>query len=215
MKMDRMILGENAVYSTNCNETGLNNNVLVCASSGAGKSVSIMEPRLLETFNSSLVVTVTKRRLVDKYKDVFKARGYNVLDLNFVTPEASTVAYDPLAYVNSYSDITFLSEAVVKSNHCKESSHADPYWDEAGISLLSSLIAYVLMTEDKPSFASVLKLVDGLNVQESGSGITTSMDAKFERIAKKDPNCFAVTCWNSFRILPIRTAGCVYGTLNN
>lgn len=214
MKMDRMILGENAVYSTNCNETGLNNNVLVCASSGAGKSVSIMEPRLLETFNSSLVVTVTKRRLVDKYKDVFKARGYNVLDLNFVTPEASTVAYDPLAYVNSYSDITFLSEAVVKSNHRKESSHADPYWDEAGISLLSSLIAYVLMTEDKPSFASVLKLVDGLNVQESGSGITTSMDAKFERIAKKDPNCFAVTCWNSFRILPIRTAGCVYGTLN-
>lgn len=214
MKMDRMILGENAVYSTNCSKTGLNNNVLVCASSGAGKSVSIMEPRLLETFNSSLVVTVTKRRLVDKYKEVFKERGYNVLDLNFVAPEASMVAYDPLAYINSYSDITFLAEAVVKSNHRKESSHADPYWDEAGTSLLSSLIAYVLMTEDKPSFASVLKLVDGLNVQESGSGITTSMDAKFERIAKKDSNCFAVTCWNSFKILPIRTAGCVYGTLN-
>lgn len=40
------------------------------------------------------------------------------------------------------------------------------------------------------------------------------MDAKFERITKKDPNCFAVTCWNSFRVLPIKTASCVYGTLN-
>ena len=36
MKVDRMILGEGskAVYSTDCNETGLNNNVIVCASSG-------------------------------------------------------------------------------------------------------------------------------------------------------------------------------------
>ena len=31
--MDRLILGENAVYSTNCNETGLNNNILVCGDS--------------------------------------------------------------------------------------------------------------------------------------------------------------------------------------
>ena len=216
MKLDRMILGKNAVYSTNCNETGLNNNVLVCASSGAGKSVSILEPRLLETFNSSLVVTVTKRRLVDKYKDVFRGRGYNVFDLNFVNPEESTVSFDPLAYVSSYSDITFLAESIVMSNPRKSSKNnsADPYWDEAGTSLLSSLIAYVLMVEDKPTFTNVLKLVNELDVKESSEGITTSMDAKFERITKKDPNCFAVTCWNSFRVLPIKTASCVYGTLN-
>lgn len=145
MKLDRMILGKNAVYNTNCNETGLNNNVLVCASSCAGKTVSIMEPRLLETFNSSLIVTVTKRRLVDKYKDVFKRRNYNVLDLNFVNPEDSTVSFDPLAYITSYSDITFLAESIVMSNPRKgaKTNSADPYWDEASTSLLSSLIAYV------------------------------------------------------------------------
>lgn len=215
MKTDKMILGENAVYSTNCNETGLNNNVLVCASSGAGKSVSILEPRLLETFNSSLVVTVTKRRLVDKYKGVFKDRGYNVLDLNFVKPEDSTVSFDPLAYVSSYSDITFLAESIVMSNPRKGNNNiADPYWDEAGSSLMSALISYALMTEDKPTFTDVLELVDNLNIKDSGSGITTSLDAKFERLARKDPNCFAVTCWNSFKVLPIKTAKCVYGTLN-
>ena len=86
MKADRIILGEgfNAVFSTDCNETGLNNNVIVCACSGGGKTMSIIEPRLLETFNSSLIVTCTKRRIVDKYRDVFLERGYTVQDLNFV-----------------------------------------------------------------------------------------------------------------------------------
>lgn len=216
MKADRMILGEgqNAVYSTDCNETGLNNNVIVCASSGGGKTMSIMEPRLLETFNSSLIVTCTKRRIVDKYKDVFLSRGYRVLDLNFVKPTESNAAYDPLEYVSSYSDITFLAESIVKSNPRKESTTADPYWDDASVSLLSALISYVLMTEESPTFVDVLKLNDSLTITEGGSRIETSLDSKFDTIVHKDPHCFAVTCWNSFRVLPIKTANCVYGTLN-
>ncbi|MDE6707656.1 MAG: type IV secretory system conjugative DNA transfer family protein [Oscillospiraceae bacterium] len=215
MEMDRMILGEGAVYSTNCNETGLNNNVIVCASSGGGKTMSIMEPRLLETFHSSLVVTVTKRKLVNKYKTVFSKRGYNVLDLNFVKPIESNIAYDPLEYVASYSDISFLSESIVKANPRKENSTADPYWDDAAISLLSALIAYVLMIEDKPTFADVLKLNDTLTIKESAGGsITTTLDRKFNMIAQKSPTCFAVTCWNSFKVLPFKTASCVYGALN-
>lgn len=216
MRADRMILGEgpNAVYSTDCNETGLNNNVIVCASSGCGKTMSITEPRLVETFNSSLIVTCTKRRIVDKYRDVFLKRGYIVQDLNFVRPTESNVTYDPLAYVNSYSDITFLAESIVKANPRKDNTTADPYWDDASVSLLSALISYVLMTEDKPTFADVLKLNDDLTITEGGSQIETSLDTKFARIAQKDPHCFAVTCWNSFKVLPIRTARCVYGALN-
>lgn len=57
---DRMILGENAVFSTDSKVTGLNNNVIVCGTSGCGKTMSIAEPRLLETQNSSLIVTLTK-----------------------------------------------------------------------------------------------------------------------------------------------------------
>ena len=216
MKADRMILGEgqNAVYSTDCNETGLNNNVIICASSGGGKTMSILEPRLLGTFNSSLIVTCTKRSIVDKYRDVFLKRGYSVLDLNFVRPTESNAAYDPLAYVSSYSDITFLAESIVKANPRKDNTTADPYWDDASVSLLSALISYVLMTEDNPTFADVLKLNDSLTITEVGSRIETSLDNKFARIAQKDPHCFAVTCWNSFKVLPIKTASCLYGTLN-
>lgn len=212
--MDRMILGEGVVFSTDCNETGLNNNVIVCGSSGGGKTMSVIEPRLLETFDFNLIVTVTKRRLVDKYKKVFQERGYNVQDLNFVSPMKSNIAYDPLDFITSYADITFLAQAVVKANPRKDKSTADPYWDESSTSLLSAEIAYILMTEENPSFADVLKLNDSLTIKESCGQIETTLDSKFDFIARKDPNCFAVTCWNSFKVLPIKTASCVYSTLN-
>lgn len=53
MEKERVILGENCCYSSDCNETGLNNNIIVCGGSGSGKTMSISEPRLLETKTSS------------------------------------------------------------------------------------------------------------------------------------------------------------------
>ena len=78
---DRLILGdgENCIFSSDSQKTGLNNNILVIGTSGCGKTVSIMEPRILETFNKSLIATVTKRRIVKKYSMVMKKRG--VLEL--------------------------------------------------------------------------------------------------------------------------------------
>ena len=211
---DRMILGENAIYSTDCNLTGLNNNVLVCGSSGCGKTMSISEPRLLETFDTSLIVTVTKRRIVDKYKRVFVERGYEVEDLNFVSPLESEVSFDPLKYVSSYADIRFLAESIVKANPQKDKSTADPYWDQAATSLLSAEIAYTLMTKENASFADVLELHDSITFKESCGGIETSLDRKFSYLEEQDSSCFAVSCWRSFCGLPIKTAACVYSSLN-
>jgi len=214
MKFDSVILGENAVYSTDCNKTGLNNNIIVCGSSGCGKTMSISEPRLLQTFNSSVVATVTKRRIVTKYTSLFKKRGYNVLDLNFIKPSESTVAYDPMSYVSSCSDITFLASSIIKSDPKKDKSNADPYWDEAAISLLSAEIAYILATKKNATFSDVLRLHDQLELKDDTEGIKTSLDPQLEVLAKEDPNCFALSSWKSFRQLPIKTASCVLGTLN-
>lgn len=214
MNTDRIILGENVIYSSNSMETGVNNNVLVCGSSGSGKTMSISEPRLLETHNSSLIATVTKRRIVEKYKNVFENRGYIVEDLNFINPSDSNIAYDPLRYVDSYSDITFLAESIVKANPKKDKSNADPYWDDAATSLLSAEIAYTIMTKDNATFADVLDLHDEIDFRDSGGQIVTSLDRQFERLAEKDPSCFAVTCWRSFHQLPIKTASCIFSTLN-
>lgn len=214
MAADRMILGKNVIYSTDCKEAGLNNNVLVCGGSGCGKTMSISEPRLLETFHSSLIATVTKRRIVHKYRSLFLQRGYIVEDLNFIRPQESSISYDPLRYINSYSDITFLARAIVRSDPKKEKSTAEPYWDEAAVSLLSAEIAYILITRETPTFADVLDLHDRLDFRESGGQIVTSLDRKFAYLAERDPGCFAVSCWKSFHQVPIKTASCIFSTLN-
>lgn len=59
------------------------------------------------------------------------------MDLNFVNPLESPCAYDPLEYVGSYSDFTFLAKSIVKADPQKDNSNADSYWDEAATSLLS------------------------------------------------------------------------------
>lgn len=41
---DRIVLGENAAYDSDCSKTHINNNVLVVGGSGCGKTVSIIEP---------------------------------------------------------------------------------------------------------------------------------------------------------------------------
>ena len=97
MVYDSVILGENAVFSTDSRETQVNNNILVCGSSGCGKTMSISEPKLLCTNHASLVITLSKRRLVKIYSELFKKRGYRVLDMNFVRSWRLMKTFNPLS----------------------------------------------------------------------------------------------------------------------
>ena len=213
---DRLILGdgENCIFSSNSQKTGLNNNILVIGTSGCGKTVSIIEPRILETFNRSLIATVTKRRIVKKYSVVMKKRGYNVWDLNFVHPNEGNCGYDPLMHIGSYNDITFLARSIVLANPQKAQSNADPYWDDGATSLFSAEISYVLMTKDNPTFADVMDFHNKLTFEERSGVISTNYDRKFDYLAEKDPSCFAVSCWKSFKQLPVKTASCIFSALN-
>lgn len=94
------------------------------------------------------------------------------------------------------------------------SKGADPYWNEAAVSLLSAEIAYVLMTKEDSSFEDVLDFHNKLTFRESGDVITTNYDYKFEHLEEQDPSCFAVTCWKSLKNLPIKTSSCVFSSLN-
>lgn len=215
MTFDNMILGEDVVVTTDCSKTGLNNNVFVCAGSGGGKTMSVIEARLLETYCSSLIVTVTKRRIVEKYKPLFKERGYNVLDMNFADPTKGNCFFDFLEYIKDDTDVRHLAESIVLSNPRKEkSTSADPYWDMMAVNLLTAEIALIMKMMKTPTFNDVLKLNDCLGLSENDSGITTNLDEMFEVISSADPHGLGAVCWNSFKCLPIKTAGCVSSELN-
>ncbi len=117
----------------------MNNNILVIGTSGCGKTISIMELRILETFDKSLIITtVTKRRVVKKYFLVMKKREYEVWDLNFVHPSEGNCGYDSLMHISSYNDITFLARSILLVNPQKEQTNADSYWDDGANSLFCS-----------------------------------------------------------------------------
>ncbi|MCR4771161.1 MAG: type IV secretory system conjugative DNA transfer family protein [Oscillospiraceae bacterium] len=213
MAIDKVILGKDCVYPADPELTGLNNNVIVLGGSGSGKTQSIVVPHLLETFNSSLVVSLSKRRIAEEFTPVFEERGYKVLLLDFSDPDRSNVGWDPLDFVHDEEDITFLAEALIKSDAKKSHSTADPYWDQAAVTLLSSLIALV-QTQPDPSFSDVMDKVDSLLINADDDLTTTTLDDCFNELEKKNPKCFAVNAWRTFRMLPIRTSLCVYSDMN-
>ena len=213
---DKLILAQGVEYTTNSHATGLNNNVLVIGGSGSGKTMSIAEPRLLEAYGSSLVVTLSKRRLADMYTPLLQKRGYKVMVLDFTEPTASTVGYDPLSYVREEEDVAYLAEALVMSNPQKRCSTADPYWSDAAVCLMSALIQYVRESVTNPSFDSVLTALAELTIFSDGNLTTmTSLDDMFDALAKKNRDSYAVRNWATFRELPIRTSLCVFSELNS
>ena len=217
MRNERVIFGKNCSYSADSRVTGINNNRVIVGGSGSGKTVSILEPELLEllrTGESSMIVVATKRRLVEKYSYPLKRAGYRVYDLNFAEPEKSDCCYDPMKYVRTEEDITDLASSIVLSNEKKANARLDPFWDDSAISLLSAECALVL-ERGEPTFADVVLVQSSMALKEGAkSGIETSMDATFSRLMDRKPDCCAGKYWRTFRENPERTAKCVFTALN-
>lgn len=218
MSAERMILGNNCIFNGDPKVTGLNRNVLVVGGTGSGKTVSFVEPALMESLRvknpNNKAVILTKRDLADKYIPLYKAAGFKVYDLDFSNPERGNCCYNPLAYIKSEEDIAENSRAIVMSNERKEHSNADPFWDDSSEQLLSAETAGTMMIKDDPTWADVLDLHFSLKIEESGCGITTSLDPMFRKIEKAAPDCYAITCWRTFKEAAPKTAKSIYVSMN-
>ena len=218
MSAERMILGNNCIFNGDPKVTGLNRNVLVVGGTGSGKTVSFVEPAMMESLRvknpNNKAVILTKRDLADKYIPLYKAAGFKVYDLDFSNPERGNCCYNPLAYIKSEEDIAENSRAIVMSNERKEHSNADPFWDDSSEQLLSAETAGTMMIKDDPTWADVLDLHFSLKIEESGCGITTSLDPMFRKIEKAAPDCYAITCWRTFKEAAPKTAKSIYVSMN-
>ncbi len=221
MNADKMILGENAVFSMDSSRTGLNNNVLVVGSTGCGKTMSISEPLLLSTSEHSLIVTLTKRTLADKYAEMFRNNGYAAEILDFTAPMNGTAAFDPIRYAKTDKDIAAVAEAVVMANGRKRAStSADPYWDDASKMLLCAETGIAMFKAEKlgrrASFTDVLAVHSELCLNwdmRSDFVRSTPLDNVIGEMQFESPNCAAVRSWKAVRDLPRKTLSCVVGTL--
>ena len=212
MERNQMILAQDQYYSLDCYETQLNNNVLVVGTSGAGKTRSIVTPNLLQA-TGSYIVSDPKGNLYRKNKKYLESQGYVVKKLDFTNPENSA-HYNFFEYIRNTQDIVKLSHMLIYQR--ESGGHADPFWDEASQILVQALISFLResVAKNDQNLHSVLRLASLCTVDEYNPDVKTQLDRMFEELSRKNPNSYAVSQYNKFRIAAGKTLRSILISLN-
>ena len=231
LQNEDMILGQDRYYSLDTRKTGLNNNVLVVGASGTGKTRGIVIPNLLQA-KGSYIVSDPKGNLYRKYGEYLQNKGYTVKMLDFKT-FAPLTRYNPFAYVHDTQDI--LQVAYMLIHQKKEGSiREDPFWDDAAVLLLTSLISLMRESEklvakigsrhngdsilsdicrEMPNLHNLMRLADLCSVPEDVSYVS-GMDKIMRSVEEVAPESFALSQYKKFRVAASRTLRSILITVN-
>ena len=182
-----------------------NKNVLVVGGSGSGKTRFWLKPNLLQC-HSSYVVTDPKSTILLECGNVMLKNGYKVKILNTINFKKS-MHYNPFAYVHSEKDILKLVTTLM-TNTKGEGSGGDPFWEKSERLLLTALIAYLHYEapEEEQNFATLLEMLNTMQVLEDDEEYQNPVDLLFEELAKKKPNSFAGRQYKLYKLAAGKTA---------
>ena len=208
--MDKVILAKNVVLDGGLGSSRPNDNQMIFGGTGTGKSMSIVLPTLCHMRESSLIGTFAKRSVVSNAVAFFKRLKYKTYVWNLANPGKGELIPDPLSYISSDDDVQEIAHQIANGNpEYQRATKFDPYWRDASEALMTGLIYYILMTEQKPSMKKVIDLFYKLKIKEDGKGISTTLDSQFAWLESKAPDSAAARKLRSFAQLPYATAGCV------
>ena len=214
----QLILPDGSLSSLNSIKTRINNNVIVLATSGGGKTRSVMIPNILTAF-WSYVISDPKGTLYKTYGRYLRRCGYKVLHLDLIHPERSD-KYNPMKYLNSTDEIVKFAHLLVYANGGGCSS--DPFWDRATELLLSAIIAFVHERDgDAGTFSQLIDITRSIDANELDNGEgTCELDKVMAEHGRKyksehGKESWAHRQWLKFRATPVRTFNCVLITLHS
>lgn len=211
-----LILGEGNYFSLDCYRTKRNNNVLVVGAAGAGKTRSVVIPNLLQA-TGSYVISDPKGNLYKMYGAYLKRKGYQVRLLNFDDPEHS-IGYNFFKYIRSEKDILKLAHMLIYANESKSTKAygGDPFWDEAGQLLLTSLIAYLwkYRPKEEQTVESILKLLTAGALSEY-SNSKSPLDRIMDEVELKDPKSIAAQYYRRYQVGASKTKMSILITLTS
>lgn len=191
-----MILSKTMQRTINDRKSGINNNTLIIGIAGTGKSRFLMKPNIMQ-MNASYVITDPSGELVTSMGTLLKNNGYKIKIFN-VSDMAHSNKYNPLKYIQTTADIATVIDCFIK-NTTDKNTKADDFFPNAEKLVYSACIAYLLKhcdDEDKKNFASVLKMINASNIDESNPKAKSPLDQLFDSLPK---NSIAKTFYRAYK----------------
>lgn len=211
---DRLILADGVEFSTDERATHINNNICIIGTTGGGKTLNLVQPRLLYNRNTNLIISDPKREIVEKYRYYYKRLGFNVLELNISNPDLADVCFDPMQYVDCHKDVNMLSRAIVDLTPQRPNSSADCYWENSSCNVVKFAVYYKLsMDGGDTTLVDIVDFIDNLDIDERSTLMSTNVDSMVEEVKKNMPDHPMLAPYNSFKTAPIRTAGSIFTTI--
>lgn len=189
------ILADEVYMSMNTIKTRRNNNVLVIAGSGRGKTRFFVKPNLLQA-NCSYIIIDPDRNLLDTYGDFLEyEKGYKIKVLD-LTNASRSQHYNPFAYIRSEQDVITMIDCLIKNiNKCED----DNFIETVEKPLLLACCFYLIesLPKEEQNFANVVKLLECAleGYLESSSALDLLMDS----LETKNPESLAVKNYNIFK----------------
>ena len=186
-----------------------NKNVLVVGGSGSGKTRFFIKPNIMQctkTKGTSIVVTDPKGTLMVETGKLLVAAGYDVRAFNTINFSKS-MHYNPFSYIHSEKDILKLVTVLI-ANTKGEGKAGEDFWVKAETLLYISLIGYIHyeLPPEKQNFSTLIDMLNKMDVREDDPDYKNPIDQDFEKLAKKNPDHFAVRQYAKYRMATGKTA---------
>lgn len=186
-------------------KTARNKNVLIVGGSGSGKTRFWLKPNLMQC-HSSYIITDPKGTVLMDCGKLLQKKGYRIKVLNTLN-FAKSQHYNPFAYIHSEKDILKLVTTLI-ANTKGEGKSGDDFWVKAETLLYTALIGYIhyVAPPEEQNFAMLVDLINSMETHEEDETFQNPVDEMFERLAKDDPNHFAVRQYRKFKLAAGKTA---------
>ena len=186
---------------------------LVIGATGSGKTQTVILPMVhsLAKARESMIITDPKGEIYEKTSNMLRARGYQILLLNFRDPQNGN-AWNPMSlpyrmYKQGNQDkaIELLDDLALNILYDDSNKNADPFWEKTSADYFSG-VALGLFEDAKPNEININSISLATTVGEEKFGGSTYIKEYF---AGKDPNSAASINASSTIMAPSETKGSI------
>lgn len=186
---------------------------LVIGATGSGKTQTVILPLVhsLAKAKESMIITDPKGEIYEKTSNMLRAKGYQILLLNFRDPQNGnawnpmTLPYEIYKSGNQDKAIELLDDLALNILYDASNKNADPFWEKTSADYFSG-VALGLFEDAKPEEININSISLATTVGEEKFGGSTYIKEYF---AAKDPSSPASINASSTIMAPSETKGSI------